>query len=275
MFRWIVGKSLKFRYLVLALAVGLMYFGVGRIRQDAGGRVSGVRAAHGRDPDHLPRACGRGSRDRWSRLPWSRCSTACRGWTSFAPSRFPICRPSRCTSRPGTDLLQARQLVAERVAAVTPTLPTWAAPPVMLPPLSATSRMMKIGISSKKRSVIDLSMITYWTIRQRLLRVPGVANVAIWGERIEMLQVQVVPELMTKASASRSNEVNRGHIDALETGCFSSTMDTTSGPAGGSIRPISGCRSGTSCPVVQRSDDVNPDRLANMPVAVRNGSSCI
>ncbi len=101
---------------------------------------------------------------------------------------------------PGTDLLEARQLVHERVSAITPTLPTWAAPPVMLPPLSATSRMMKIGISSKKRSLIDLSMITYWTIRQRLLRVPGVANVAIWGERIEMLQVQVVPELMTKAS---------------------------------------------------------------------------
>ncbi len=69
-------------------------------------------------------------------------------------------------------------------------MPTWAAPPVMLPPLSATSRMMKIGISSKTRSVIDLSMITYWTIRQRLLHVPGVANVAIWGERIEMLRVQ-------------------------------------------------------------------------------------
>ena len=33
MFRWVVGQSLKFRYLVLALAVGLMYFGVGRIRQ--------------------------------------------------------------------------------------------------------------------------------------------------------------------------------------------------------------------------------------------------
>ena len=33
--------------------------------------------------------------------------------------------------KPGTDLLKARQLVAERMAQVTPTLPTWAAPPVM------------------------------------------------------------------------------------------------------------------------------------------------
>ena len=95
---------------------------------------------------------------------------------------------------PGTDLLDARQLVQERVATVTPTLPTWAAPPVMIQPLSSTSRVMKIGISSDSVSLIDLSMIAYWKIRARLLRVPGVANVPIWGERIQMLQVQVDPE---------------------------------------------------------------------------------
>ena len=62
---------------------------------------------------------------------------------------------------------------------------------------------MKIGLSSDSLSVIDLSMIAYWTIQQRLLRVPGVANVAIWGERLEMLQVQVVPELLAPSIARR------------------------------------------------------------------------
>ena len=51
---------------------------------------------------------------------------------------------------PGADLLTARQLVAERIAAVSPTLPTWAAPPVMIQPLSATSRVMKIGMTSDR-----------------------------------------------------------------------------------------------------------------------------
>ena len=51
--------------------------------------------------------------------------------------------------KPGTDLLTARQLVSERMATVIPTLPTWAAPPVMLQPLSSTSRVMKIGLSSE------------------------------------------------------------------------------------------------------------------------------
>jgi len=79
--------------------------------------------------------------------------------------------------KPGTDLLTARQLVSERMATVIPTLPTWAAPPVMLQPLSSTSRVMKIGLSSETRSLIEMSMISYWNIRAHLLRVPGVANV--------------------------------------------------------------------------------------------------
>ena len=40
-----------------------------------------------------------------------------------------------------SDLMVDRQMVAERLAIVTPTLPTWAAPPVMLQPISATSRV--------------------------------------------------------------------------------------------------------------------------------------
>ncbi|BAS09112.1 protein HelA [Arthrobacter sp. Hiyo4] len=100
----------------------------------------------------------------------------------------------------GTDLLTARQLVSERMATVIPTLPTWAAPPVMLQPLSSTSRVMKIGLSSDTRSLIEMSMISYWNIRAHLLRVPGVANVAIWGERLQMLQVQADP---AKLAANR------------------------------------------------------------------------
>ena len=66
----------------------------------------------------------------------------------------------------------------------------------MLPPLSSTSRVMKIGLSSKQVSMLDLSTIAYWKINFRLMRVPGVANVAMWGERLKQLQVQVDPERM-------------------------------------------------------------------------------
>jgi CzcA family heavy metal efflux pump len=116
----------------------------------------------------------------------------------------------------GTDLLNARQQVSERMAAVTAALPTWAAPPVMLQPLSSTSRVMKIGMTSSKRSLIEMSMLSYWTIRARLLRVPGVANVAIWGERLQMLQVQVQPERLKAKHVSLNQvmEVTAGAVDA-------------------------------------------------------------
>ena len=83
----------------------------------------------------------------------------------------------------GTDSLEARQLVNERLAIAMRSIPTSAGIPWILQPLSATSRAMKIGLSSSKYSMTDLSMIAYWTIRWRLMAVPGVANVVIWGDR--------------------------------------------------------------------------------------------
>src|SRR5499426_43255 len=91
----------------------------------------------------------------------------------------------------GTDLMEARQRVQERLKLAIAELPQSSGMPVMLQPLSSTSRVMKIGISSRVYDMMDLSMIAYWTIKFRLLSVPGVANVPIWGERIKSLQVQV------------------------------------------------------------------------------------
>ncbi len=133
--------------------------------------------------------------------------------------------------KPGTDELRARQLVQERVATVVSTLPTWAAPPVMMPPVSATGRVMKIGMSSKNVSLIDMSMIAYWTIRARLLRVPGVANVAIWGERIKMPQVQVDPERMRAHDVSL-DEVMETTADALDVGILQFSNGAVIGTGG-------------------------------------------
>jgi CzcA family heavy metal efflux pump len=117
----------------------------------------------------------------------------------------------------GTNLTEARQLVQERIALVLPTLPTWAAPPVMLPPLSASRRVMMIGLSSDTMSLRDLSMTAYWKIDERLLRVPGVANIAIWGERLKMLQVQVDPERLRDKNVTL-DDVMETTADALDVG---------------------------------------------------------
>jgi CzcA family heavy metal efflux pump len=94
---------------------------------------------------------------------------------------------------PGTDLYQARQLVQERLIGAVG-LPNVSKPPTMIQPLSSSSRVMMIGLDPNKVSPTEASVISRWVIRPRLMGVPGVANVAIWGMRDEQLQVQVDPE---------------------------------------------------------------------------------
>ena len=97
------------------------------------------------------------------------------------------------TFEPGTDPYVARQIVAERLVKARSLLPNVSRPPQMLQPLSASSRVLMIGLSSSDVSLIDMSVLARWTIRPALLGVPGVANVAVWGQRERQLQVLVDP----------------------------------------------------------------------------------
>ncbi len=117
----------------------------------------------------------------------------------------------------GTDLLTARQLVQERLSRAAAILPGVVHPPVMLSPLSSTSRVLKIGMSSNTLSQMDLTTLARWTIRPRLMSVPGVANVAIWGQRDRQLQVLVDPERLVAHSLTLA-EVERAAGDAVAIG---------------------------------------------------------
>ncbi|MDG1097646.1 MAG: efflux RND transporter permease subunit, partial [Methylophilaceae bacterium] len=94
----------------------------------------------------------------------------------------------------GTNLYEARHSVQERLSLAASRLPVVTKPPVMLPALSSLSRMLKIGVTSKKLTQMEVSALVMWTIRPRLMSVPGVANVAVWGQRDKQLQVLVNPE---------------------------------------------------------------------------------
>lgn len=113
----------------------------------------------------------------------------------------------------GTDLLHARQLVQERLSSLGGQLPVSAKPPVMLAPLSSTSRVLKIGVSSTTRSQMDLSDLARFTIRPRIMAVPGVANVAIWGQRSRQLQVLVNADAL-EARGVRLDQVVKAATDA-------------------------------------------------------------
>ena len=114
----------------------------------------------------------------------------------------------------GTDLIRARQLVQERLAAEAGRLPTVAHPPVMLSPLSSTSRLMKIGITSDTLSQMEMTVLAKWTIRPRLMAISGVANVAIWGQRDRQFQVLVDPDRL-QAHGVTLDAVQRAVADAV------------------------------------------------------------
>jgi CzcA family heavy metal efflux pump len=130
-----------------------------------------------------------------------------------------------------TDLFKARQLVQERIATVTPTLPTWATPPVMMQPLSATSRTMKIGMASSEMDDIELSSLARWTVRPRLMDVRGVANVAIWGNRQEMLHVMANQDAL-EANRVSLNQLTTATGDALDAGLLKFLTGSSVGTGG-------------------------------------------
>jgi CzcA family heavy metal efflux pump len=94
----------------------------------------------------------------------------------------------------GTDIYRARQMASERLASAASQLPQGVRAPAMSPLTSATSMMLDIGLTSDKRSLMELRTFADWTLRPRLLAVPGVAKVAIFGGEVRQLQIQLRPE---------------------------------------------------------------------------------
>jgi CzcA family heavy metal efflux pump len=195
MLRWVVGTSLRFRFIVMAGAGALIFFGTLQLRHTqvdvfpefAPPRVEVQTPSLGLSATEV---------ESLVTVPLEQALAGIPGLDEVRSKSVEQLSSIVLIFDRDTDLLAARQLVVERIATVLPQLPTWASPPFLIQPLSSTSRVLKVGVTSTDPEVdlMDLSMTAYWNIRTRLLRVPGVANVPIWGERLEMLQVQVDPE---------------------------------------------------------------------------------
>ena len=93
----------------------------------------------------------------------------------------------------GTDIYAARQMVQERLTQAH-ALPNVGSAPIMVEPLASVSRVAMIGLTSTTVPLIDMSVLARWKVRPKLMGVPGVANVSIYGLRDRQLQVQVDPE---------------------------------------------------------------------------------
>jgi CzcA family heavy metal efflux pump len=266
MIQWIVASSLKFRYIVVATAAALVFFGIAQLRRmpvDVFPEFAPPRV------EVQTEGIGMSSQE-VEDLITNPMELVLMGTPELDVMR------SRSVNglsqivlqfKRGTDLLHARQLVQERLNIAAANLPQSAlTPPVMLQPLSATSRVMKIGVSSTQYDMKDLSMITYWTIKFRLLQVPGVANAPMWGEQIKMFTVQVDPEKARRhgVSLSRIHEVTSETLDFGLVPYSSSSKTQTEGFIDTPNQRLS---------MLHVPPIIDPEDVAQIPVQVVNGKT--
>ena len=95
-----------------------------------------------------------------------------------------------------TDIYLARQIVTEKLALVTESLPENVGKPTMGPQSSILGEVLIVGLTSDSTSMIDLRTIADWTIRPRLLSTGGVAQVSVLGGDIKEYQVLIDPARM-------------------------------------------------------------------------------
>src|SRR6478752_4402407 len=125
MMRWIVGVSLRFRFIVVALGVGLMYFGFQRMRdfpvdafpEFAPPKVEIQTICLGLSPAEV---------EALVTVPIENALAGVPGVEFLRSKSVPQLSSVTAIFKPGVDEMKARQLVTERVAIATATLPTWA-----------------------------------------------------------------------------------------------------------------------------------------------------
>ena len=193
MIRRIIDWSLRFRILLAVAAAVLLFFGVSKLRDmavdvypefgpvvvEVQSEALGLSAQEVAELITVPLEA-----DLLSNIPW----------VDILRSRsVPSLSSIELVFEPGIDLMRARQVVQERISEAAVALPGASKPPQMLQPRSSMTRVMMIGLTSASQSTIDMSVLARWNIRPRLMGIPGVANVAIWGQREQQLQVLADP----------------------------------------------------------------------------------
>jgi CzcA family heavy metal efflux pump len=193
----VIGFAIRFRGIVVALAFMLVGYGV----------LSVVRAKYDVFPEFAPPQVG--IQTEAPGLTPEQIEVLVTQPIENAISGVPGVQSLRSTSiqglsaitvifAPGSDIYRDRQVVAERLAVAAQQLPGGTQPPAMTPLTSSTSTILVAGLTSDKHSLMDLRTIADWTLRLRLLAVPGVAKVAVFGGDLRSLQVQVHPDQLIR-----------------------------------------------------------------------------
>ena len=252
MFNWLIDWSTRNRLVVLALAIALVIFG-------------GIKASES-DMDVLPEfappqvviecdAPGMVAQEIETlvTVPLETVLNGTPGVTQVRSISQNGVAMVTVTFAYGTDVYRARQLISEKVQLVIPRLPAGAQAPTMLPVMSAIGDVMKIGMTSDHLPLTDLRTVADWTVRNRLLAVPGVARVYVIGGEQKQFQVVVQPK------ALRSFNVT---LDDVRSAVASANVSAPAGVMVGADKQL-------SIRTIGRAQGV--DDIANSVVVTRNG----
>jgi Cu/Ag efflux pump CusA len=266
MMRWIVASSLKFRLLVVAVAVGVM--------------VAGIVQADKTPVDVLPEfnppmvevqteALGL-SAEEVEQLITVPLEQDLLAGVAFLDEIESVSLPGLSsvvmTFEPGTDVLDARQVVQERLtqAVGIAGLPQVAKLPQMIQPLSSSNRLSMIKLSSDELSPIEVSVLARWVITPRLMGVPGVANVTTWGFRDRQLQVLVDPERLRQSKTTLQQIIDTAG-NALEVSPLS-YLEASSPGTGGFIDTVN-----QRLDIFHEQAITTPRELAQVPLEGQSG----
>jgi Cu/Ag efflux pump CusA len=101
----------------------------------------------------------------------------------------------------------------------------------MIQPVSSNRRVAMIALSSETLTPIDVSVLARWLISPRLMGVPGVANVTVWGFRDRQLQVLVDPERLRRNDTTLAQVIETAG-NALEVSPLTFLEASTPGTGG-------------------------------------------
>lgn len=118
----------------------------------------------------------------------------------------------------GADVFRARQMLSEKLAETAGELPATVRTPRMTPLTSSTMDLLKIGLVSDQLSPIALRTFADWTLKPRLLSVPGVAKCSVFGGEVRQLQIQVQPDRLLAYGLSLSDVLTAARVSTAVLG---------------------------------------------------------
>jgi CzcA family heavy metal efflux pump len=197
----IVHFSIRFRGMVIALACALLGYGIFSLLRAsydvfpnfAPPQVSVQTEAPGLSPEQVEVLVTQ---------PIENAINGAPGIESLRSSSIQGLSDVTVVFHSDTDIYRDRQVVAERLSTVASALPTGVQPPLMTPLTSSTAWVMEVDFTSDTQSLMAVRTLADWTIKPRLLAVPGVAGVEIIGGEVRQLQFQFEPQRLVQYGVS-------------------------------------------------------------------------